>query len=428
MRLILRLINVLWVIVFVGSCAPKNSDSASTNPSSSPTSNIDIKEWIKLEGPLFTNAGTTFYIAPIISHDKKWLYFPTQGFAGNIGALDIGVDIISSFQDKNKWTKLSWVEGFSDSPGKAAFSDTGHILSLNPASDGLLVSWLDGKGAKHGALYVRENKLVHAWKVEGTHLTGMVVPHEISNFFAINKNNVDVPYLLAIPTGLGGGGRALFTHHKLENSPFSTLVALGAAASKGAGLFAQNQATAFLVTRDGIASLPVNDAGTNKSFSAVAKNTPIFGSDAWNMGDPMTDNFNVSSILLRGDKLYVGLNAPHANQGGVAILDIAANNIIAPQKSIWHRVNVRHLFVDSGDKVWAVTSKELLEVKADGTIGEKLNADVVAKNTAATAEATMIYKGEMPTDNIFGAQYFGDTLILHTDHDVYLLKHTKAIK
>ncbi len=418
--------SFLMALIVTAGCDGLKSDSNQPefNDKNQDKIKVVIKDWVKLDGKVFGNPSPTMYIPPIMSLDKKWLYLATSGYAGNLVALDIGDEFSASVNDATKWTKLTWnVPSFSDIAGKARFSDVGQTSTLNPTVDGLLIAWQDTSGAgEHGALHVKGNTLVQAWK-SATHIVGFVINHKITNFFTVMKNGAAVPYILASSIGNGGQSK-LFTDTKLENATFPTSPAFGIGASKySMAQFAQNETKAFLVSYAGISVLDVADAGTNTPFSAVAENTPLFGSNEWNMGDPMTQNFNVRDIVVANDKLYIGLACPHDFQGGVVIYDIANNKLIPPKKAIWNRVDVRDFAVDKDGKVWAVTAKELIEVKDNGTMGDKFNAAMVAAGQAVISaeNPTTGYRGEMPADNIFGALFIDNSLVLVADKAAYVM-------
>lgn len=116
-------------------------------------------------------------------------------------------------------------------------------------------------------------------------------------------------------------------------------------------------------------------------------------------------NDRVSDLAYVDHKLFIGFISDGADKkGGVAVYDVA-NNKIAKPKAEWQNISVLQLSKNARGEVFAVTMSGLIEVKADATMGLKLNK--------AYYESKKLTK-TMPDDDITSGVFVGHNLLIGT--------------
>lgn len=396
------------ILLFMFSCMDKNNTN--TNNDDNAAKKL-VKVWSKIDtANVLGVSSPDFTLPPKLSKDGSYLYAPTSAHGGNIFVLTTNGDMINHAHDKTKWTKLNFT----------TISDNGYIYTFNATKSGLALAWKTTPTDEAYALYFEGDKLKHGWKGNDFIALGFRANEIFYNFFLIDNGPTEIPYILGNVSGTSAS--RLYTG-KLGSSLTAALGFNGGNYNLNLAKLAQSADTIFLVSRHGISKLPVKDAGSSTDFSKVDKTTPIWGYDVWNMGDPLTDNINVSDALVYNNKLYVSFNAPHSYQGGVAIYDLSNNSVVPPSKNIWDKIDVRQLAIDAKqNKVWAVTAKELIEVKEDGSMGEKLNAAIMKANQDQSSnQENDKYSGYMPEDDIFGVIFTDNGIMMVTDKEMHVM-------
>jgi hypothetical protein len=421
--MVIRLFVSGYLAVLSSCYTPSNNSNNNDGGKNPRTHEHDIKqlkEWHKLDNDVWQNPSPNFYMPPMQSLNGKWLYLATNGYSGNFRTIAITKAFVEDVTDKNNWKKLSLENpAFSDNPGEARLKDQGTVYAINPTYEGMVLAW-QGNGSRNGAVIFKGDQLYKAWKDSSLHIRGFSKGYQITNFFMVRKNDgTEILYV------------ANNKNKKLTTGPgLNALNVLGVnvdiSNNFGDAKFAQDDKTVFLVTDAGISTLDITQAGTKQKFSAVKKDDPKYGSNEWQFAGTGNDNDRVEAVLIQNGFLYIGLTALGfaPKTGGVAIYDISKDSILAPKESIWGGIGIKQLIRDKDGVVWAVTVYGLYAVKSDGTIEQKLDAQVVKDGQAKNADrktADIAFTGEMPKDSIMGAVWVDNTLLLTTDKNVYLM-------
>lgn len=444
-------------LCLLGSCSPNNGGSNTTSQDNTGPLKTKADLFIKLDHKLVYQSSPTFYLPFAKSGDEKWLYIAPRGYDASSSpmvAFEIGSDLEKDAQDQAHYHKLSFDNSsFDDSPGKAKVPNNhqGQYKNSRATKDGLSLVLTNTNNSKFDAALLYQGKdLAYAWKNRKKHIFDIEKTDSISNFFIVeHKDGGRLPFIYGnkkLFKQKANNTNYRFTHALLNKELKAPATKDYAKAGLSSALFEQTEQQVFLVSNIGLSIAKHDDIFAKKiGFSHLTdtETTAKYGAETWRMtgcgaaGAVGTENNNVNTIIAHAGFLYLGFSAPHNNcQGGVAIYDIAADTMKGPEKSIWNGINIKQLIKDENGLIWAVSSKALIEVKSDGSMGQKLDAASVKNNQIrkdADKHAVIgQYLGDMPADDIFTAMFVKGGLFIATDKNLYVMvkdqAHTLAVK
>lgn len=305
----------------------------------------------------------------LINNEKKLAYVLNSKGAVFSVSLENGV---KDFLNKKNWKKLTLKDESKDNTaGKAKLDQVEPTPSLDRqiylTRNGVLVRTnLESAPATKdiGAVAYFEGNAVlptYAWTNQAAHvagaalandrtwLQGIVVSKDGKERFLVFNNVGDMSSVELGPNQFTG-------KHTLA-AGFGTIPRMAA-----------NAETIFLASRVGVSFLEVKDLGADKVLDPVVADA---SSAKWQM-DPGTNNDDVAEVSLHDGRLYIALDAVGADTGGIAVYDIQAKTTTGPgkHKLIWDNVRASSL-VEYKSKVRAIRNEILVEIKADGSLGEE---------------------------------------------------------
>ncbi len=351
----------------------------------------------------------------VVSGNGQWAYVTTG--AGEVYALSAS-NLYNTIETKATWQKLDLGEnGFDNSPGKAKQDcSTRPINFMSPTQNGVMISFPQW-GKKSIVKYYEGIQAKLAWfDIDPNNtkqiLMGFAYFDETSKqeyayiFSERDKKFHSSQSSLATVSGIYNSLEREGKNFELK--PF---------------LLSGNKKI-YVVDSEGVSF----STKTKDQFPVSSAVTPDTSSGKWQF-EAATKNNEISTVLSHNNQLFIGLMpAKKNNMGGIAVFDTTTNKLKSLHKDFKNTV-IADLTVDHQGIVWAsivvaitdsngaeIVHTDLVEVKADGSMGRKFSEDLQKSTYSGVPYADI--KGKF----FANSKFVGDALLLGTNKGLYIFK------
>ena len=357
-----------------------------------------------------------------VSGNQEWAYFSANN---KLMAMNIKQQIISN---------LTLETGLPDiSAGTANMTGSTQIKDMKPTHKGILIS-LGINNSHRGIALLEGTTYKAAWRHDSATERDVIklTPDDQQDYYGVVMTKTSGEEYLAMFAQVGPGIFRGFTNNVNTKKipPIHTQLSLSVAGDTKEFASVPLSVPGFLVDSTGV--MPVDDTqiGAEAKITSVDEKSALSSNQFKFLGSDIANN-NISSVLLAGDMLYIGLKSDGTKDtGGVAVYDTRKKLTVNPHKN-WNKKSVVALTMHPDGSVWAVTQNSIIKLEVtDKSVKQELvfdnttvAANIFTQDYDKETTKTTRFSEAMVFNKIAGAHWVGNNLVVCSQDGVFIWKH-----